>query len=114
MGMKWIGFAIEIAWLIVRMAKRSSVATRRHHDAVIGPWVETHGYHQMSLRDICEQAIMLHEEFTACPVLLRGYQTVSITMNTDMACPRVPPGLPIFPKIFVLFVRDSFVFQRRP
>jgi hypothetical protein len=61
MGMKWIGFAIEIAWLIVRMAKQSSVATRRNHDAVNGPWVETHGYHQMSLRDICEQAIMLHE-----------------------------------------------------
>jgi hypothetical protein len=37
------GFAIEIAWLIVRMAKRSSVATRRHHDAVNDPWVSTHG-----------------------------------------------------------------------
>jgi hypothetical protein len=52
MGMKWIGFAIEIAWLIVRMAKQSSVATRRNHDAVNGPWVETHGYPHMSLRDI--------------------------------------------------------------
>jgi hypothetical protein len=52
MGMKWIGFAIKIAWLIVRMAKQSSVATRRHHDAVNGPWVETHGYPHMSLRDI--------------------------------------------------------------
>jgi hypothetical protein len=52
MGMKWIGFAIEIAWLIVRMAKQSSVATRRDHDAVNVPWVETHGYLQMSLRDI--------------------------------------------------------------
>jgi hypothetical protein len=81
MGMKWIGFAIEIAWLIVGMAKQSGVATRRNHDAVNGPWVETHGYLQMSLRDICEQAIMLHEEFTACPVLLRGYQTVSITIT---------------------------------
>jgi hypothetical protein len=29
---------------------------------------------------------MLHEEFTACPALLRGSQTVSlmITMHTDM------------------------------
>jgi hypothetical protein len=36
-------FAIEIAWLIVRMAKQSSVATRRDHDAVNGPWVSTHG-----------------------------------------------------------------------
>jgi hypothetical protein len=59
MGMEWIGFAIEIAWFIVRMEKRSGVTTRRNHDAVNGPWVETHGYHQMSLRDICEQAIML-------------------------------------------------------
>jgi hypothetical protein len=27
---------------------------------------------------------MLHEEFTACPALLRGFQTVSITMHTDI------------------------------
>jgi hypothetical protein len=50
--MKWIGFEIEIAWLMVRMAKRSSVATRRNIHSVNGPWVETHGYLHMSLRDI--------------------------------------------------------------
>jgi hypothetical protein len=50
--MKRIGIAIQTAWLIVRMAKQSSVATRRNHDAVNGPWVETHGYPHMSLRDI--------------------------------------------------------------
>jgi hypothetical protein len=31
---------------------------------------------------------MLHVEFTTCPALLRGSQTVSITMHTDMVCPR--------------------------
>jgi hypothetical protein len=46
------------------MEKQSSVATRRHHDAVNGPWVETHGYHQMSLRDMREQAIMLQRSIS--------------------------------------------------
>jgi hypothetical protein len=63
------------------MAKRSSVATRRNINGVNNPWVETHGYLQMSLRDICGQVIMLHEEFTACPALLHGFQTVSIMMS---------------------------------
>jgi hypothetical protein len=69
MGMKWIGFAIEIAWLIVRMAKQSSVATRRDHDAVNGPWVETHGYPHMSLRDI--RVVISRHDADAYPAPVR-------------------------------------------
>jgi hypothetical protein len=82
--MQRIGIAIEITWLMVRMAKRSSVATRRHINGVNSPWVKTHGYLQMSLRDICERVNMLHEKYCASPALLPGFQTVPITIRITM------------------------------
>jgi hypothetical protein len=65
--MDW--FAIKIAWLIVRMAKQSSVATRRHHDAVNGPWVKTHGYPHMSRRDI--RVVISRHDADAFPAPVR-------------------------------------------